>query len=346
MGIQNLAFAHLCVSHPWDSAPSTPELTAWHRLSVSGIAEMDLHGDLHSNSRPDPVSPSPATSAVSEYPSEATFDSTRQQLDKTNSTKTKPQEKKKDADKPPTKDPFSPDLYAANAYTLITSLLSTYRPTHILIERQRFRSGGGSAVQEWTLRVGVFEGMLHAVLRTLRHERGGEIAKLDVQGIEPRRVVRYWIESESENRDGEGDYSDSDNDRAAEEKDQKEKGKKMKLTARDVKKAKIDIVGRWLSSSLPNTCPSPNMGEKKAAREVDSKIVLADNQLAVHALARAYLRRWKGQRTKSKGSDMALVDAVKLDDLADCLLQGVAWVEWQDMRRRLALEGANVLDSK
>jgi cruciform cutting endonuclease 1 len=176
------------------------------------------------------------------------------------------------------KETFCPSVYASNAYALLNTLLSSYNPTHILIERQRFRSGGGSAVQEWTIRVGVLEGMLYAVLHTLRQERGGDVSKIQVHGIEPGRVVKYWIDREG-----------------------------GKMSAREVKKAKISIVGELLEGG---------------------KVGVPEG--AVGDLVGMYLGKVNG-KVNGKGK----IDVGKLDDLADCLLQGVTWLEWEGMRERL-----------
>lgn len=339
MGIRNLAFAHLRV-HPGSEssgdAPPPPELTAWHRLAVSEIGSLDLKtGDSSQGSL------LVTSGTLQEQPT---------------STATNPQTKAKvkvkaKVNDPKTKETFSPSLYAANAYTLITTLLSTYNPTHILIERQRFRSGGGSAVQEWTLRVGVLEGMLYAVLHALRQERGGDVASVQVHGVEPRRVVRYWVGSETPSR--------------VEECVGEEKGKeKKRMNAREVKKVKIDLVGEWLSSALSDSVSgskSASEFESEAGEgtkmktmevgvDVGEKISIA-NDRPVQELANAYLTKWRGQSGKQKGKQGLVEsggagagDVGKLDDLADCLLQGVTWLEWQVMRERLARDGVHALE--
>jgi cruciform cutting endonuclease 1 len=322
MGIQNLAFAHLRVprSAQIDTAnPPIPELTAWHRLAVSDISSLNLTG------LGDTIE---ANSQFTLAPSDA--------LPKQEPTETK--SKKLSKSKPTKKqESFSPDLYAVTAYNLITSLLTAYRPTHILIERQRFRTGGASAVQEWTLRVGVFEGMLYAILHALRMERGDVMA---IHGVEPKRVVRYWLEPTSNKNEPEQEI--------------------VKLKSREVKKAKIDIVGRWLAAAYDAETNArstlvPGVG-------ASDKILLADRSESpvLHGIAGAYMRKWGGSQTKkgaramtgpsvssSPGSQLAAedanVDIGKLDDLADCLLQGVAWVEWQIMRERIAREGVEAL---
>jgi cruciform cutting endonuclease 1 len=363
MGVQNLAFAHLRVPRSGipgvgiDAvSPQLPELTAWHRLAVSDISSLNLiPGDNTSIIKPtEPISASgnATESSQANIPIET---------EKVLPVKIAKSSKEKDS--------FSPDLYAANAYTLISSLIAAYRPTHVLIERQRFRSGGGSAVLEWTLRVGLLEGMLYAVLHTLRQERGGEVADLVVRGVEPKRVVRYWLEERSGISDsGKGDVRKSEVG---------EKVKEKRLNAREVKKAKIDLVGRWLSAAMQGTssCPETGGGIKKLELGIaaDDKILLAGKSEcpALHGVAGAYLRKWQGQTQTSKNgkgkgsralksgslpplpvspqSDMvdevAAVDPGKLDDLADCLLQGVTWVEWQIMRDRIVREGVGALDS-
>lgn len=319
MGIQNLAFAHLHLprSDATDNAnPQVPVLTAWHRLAVSEISSLNLTGIENTQSK------TSQPKALGVPPEKSAKKSTK------STSKTKPKEV----------DTFSPDIYAATAYNLLKSLLTAYRPTHILIERQRFRSGGGSAVQEWTLRVGVFEGMLHAVLRTIQMERGNNIT---VQSVQPKRVVGYWLEPSARIED-------------------------KKLNAHGVKKAKIDIVGNWISAAH-NASSEPQFESTEESQRLipgissSQKILLADanSSPALNGIVSEYMRKWQGKPKKrkpraSKGSspppgsvaaaEEVAVDIGKLDDLADCLLQGVTWIEWQAMRERIVQEGPEALD--
>ncbi|KAL8725547.1 MAG: hypothetical protein Q9181_006373, partial [Wetmoreana brouardii] len=91
-------------------------------------------------------------------------------------------------------DSFSPPFYASHAYRLLIDTLLPLKPTHILIERQRFRSLGGNAVQEWTLRVNMFEAMLYSTLHTLSRQG---IWKGEVIPIIPNKVSRYWLSGDA-----------------------------------------------------------------------------------------------------------------------------------------------------
>jgi cruciform cutting endonuclease 1 len=138
-------------------------------------------------------------------------------------------------------DAFAPHLYAVHAVSLIKCIMAHKpTPTHILIERQRFRSGGSPIVQDWSIRVGVFEGMLYAVLRTLAEmntgsgsgnvmDRAGKLMNVDVEGILPGRVVRYWTDRGGAEETATGT---------------------AKLKGKAMKKFKIDVVGQALEDSL------------------------------------------------------------------------------------------------
>lgn len=87
---------------------------------------------------------------------------------------------------------FEPIDFAGKAYSLMKYSLDKYQPDTILIERQRYRSAGGAAIQEWTVRVNMLESMFHAVLHTLRAEKG--IGKhFDVFSVSPKRITGFWL---------------------------------------------------------------------------------------------------------------------------------------------------------
>jgi cruciform cutting endonuclease 1 len=305
MGIQNLAFAHLLVpapgqksNHPYPSGPTI--LNAWERLAISEI----------------PIeSPSPSSFSL---PLALARPQRRKRRSINTSAAANVQREAADLYEKAERlqgIQFSPEIYALRAYTLIKSLITSYRPTHILIERQRFRTGGGSAVQEWTLRVGVFEGMLHAVLHTLGRER---VHCLAVHSVEPKMVTSYWRIGATDNADTSG-FSKA--------------GEKKRRTPRDVKKEKINLIGQFIATSMEdNVSKSQFSGSVKLAfgSETDLKETVD-----------AYLQKWKGERA-SRGSHGS-APLGKLDDLADCLLQGVTWLEWQVMRSRVVADGVDAL---
>ncbi|RAK86653.1 ribonuclease H-like protein [Aspergillus costaricaensis CBS 115574] len=317
MGIRNLAFAvlhaPLLSSHsssltvssetgtPKDSTrkgDNTITLTAWKRLSIPDLCYAQHH--QHQHQRHDQEGTSSLITTITPKPKS-----------KSKETKTK------------AKEDFSPSLYARHAYTLITTLLTTYNPTHILIERQRFRTGGGSAVQEWTIRVGVLEGMLYAVLETVNSSglfssSGG---KVQVYPVEPGRVSRFWGEGEEAGDVGDGEVV---------------KKTKKRKNVRDVKKMKIGLVRGWLASPGSDSATAVGDGDGEGGRGV----VIGDDE--VRKLADAFLEKCEGKRRikKADGEDGEdSMDIGKLDDLADCLVQGVTWLEWQRMREKIVRDG-------
>ena len=198
------------------------------------------------------------------------------------------------------KEAFDPATYSQHAYDLVTTLLNDLEPTHILIERQRFRSTGGSAVQEWTLRVNMFEAMIYAVLKTFS-ERG--FWKGFVHPIAPSKISNFWVA----NKQG-----------AVKEG----RGSKSAKT----KTAKVELVAEWLKEGT-----------------------LLELKGAAAQLGKAYLMRKARKDSKSsikqeKLSESRAQSVEKLDDLADCLLQGMAWIKWEKNRRLIMAKGVKALD--
>jgi cruciform cutting endonuclease 1 len=343
MGIRNLAYAHIIVPSRASTLDGgklkqhchTPILNAWTRLAVSSFpTSSETHPSY-------PIIPS-STPREDKKHQPTLADDQVNALDSGQSMSVK--------------ESFSPNLYASHAYTLMTSLLTTYKPTHVLIERQRFRSAGSSSVLEWTIRVGVFEGMLYAVLNTLRGEGRlkallGADSDVDVavQGIEPRRVVTYWTEGDTKPSGGSKDMGI---EKAGEKEGQERKKTAKTPRAKEVKREKINLVAKWWLSFFSRK-DSPEMENSESL-----KISLAEDS-QVKDVVDAYLRKWengnsdskgiKGGSRKGKGIDKVgndespVTKIKKLDDLADCLLQGIAWLEWRDMRRKMARDGPDAV---
>lgn len=341
MGIRNLAFAHLVYSpqpapsktttkhtskskeEPATETRGTATLTAWHRLDL--------------------------TTPSDQTPSSSPSLTPKEEMDQATLLKelapAPPEERRKQRGE------FSLPVYAHHAYTLLTTLLSTYKPTHILIERQRFRSAGGSAVQEWSLRVGCFEGMLWAVLHALAKERlaststgNGEVPI--VRGVEPSRVVRYWGDrfgfknfklgdgevEESEDLDDSNEDEEITQDTLKNGKSKKKGTKKTKKKPQDAKKVRIDLAGSWLDRYQLGA------GAGQATDGLSTTLVLGERDAELKETAQAFSNKWHGIRRKKGDKDIG-----KLDDLADCLVQGMTWLEWQIAKERIVNEGPGFL---
>ncbi|KAL8753402.1 MAG: hypothetical protein Q9184_005430 [Pyrenodesmia sp. 2 TL-2023] len=238
MGIRNLAYCHLSLPSTWLSTSKTKKTNPQTiNPIIKHWARIDVSKSTNSNE------------AVSDE-------------------QTKPT---------PIKESFDPSTYAAHAHHLLTHTLLPLAPTHILIERQRFRSMGGSSVQEWTLRVNMFEAMLYATLHTLRQAGKWEG---NVLPVEPNKVSKFWIGGEEGGRG---------------------KGKKAK--------------------------------KRKMARA--RELVGVGTEVVVEEMGEGWLA---DVAEKGKGK------AGKFDDLADSLLQGLAWVRWEENRTLVWDKGVDVLE--
>lgn len=263
MGIRNLAYS--CLTAPvlsptcskdnkYTSLYGHPTLQAWRRITIRGNDTAVLPANSSQAAE--------STNQLTEYAETSSISE---------------------------KESFEPIDYSSHAYKFVKSIVDLHQPTHIIIERQRFRSGGGHAVQEWTLRVGVFEGMIYAVLRTLSELGQHECSLLPVL---PPRVNKYWL-SNSPALD-----------------------KEIKSTDVALKKMKIDIVGQFLENLNSNT--------KRFDTSVEARTMIED-----------FLTKWKKDSSKPSTRARSTSKLKKLDDLSDSLLQGLAWIDWQNNLHKL-----------
>ncbi|KAL7623922.1 hypothetical protein AAE478_005479 [Parahypoxylon ruwenzoriense] len=219
---------------------------------------------------------------------------------------------------------FSPASMSAVAYQLLQNhLLQPLQPAQVLIERQRWRTGGAAAVQEWTLRVNTFEAILHATLRAMRelgHWQG------DVASIAPDKVSRFWepLPLASSNSSDTGDAvkkkRKTKSSQATSVTPAGKEGKKANAYQSN-KKHKMGVLASWLAEP--------------------GSVVLPANAEAEHAIE-LFCDNWQPRRTRvSKATTSNLLREAaprKFDDLTDSLLQGVARLKWEENRACLLRE--------
>ena len=294
MGIRNLAYCRLLVnkeqeeaekpSNPQDVVPLGPvSVEAWSRFDV-GARKVD------------------ATLAQNESDDDSAAGESKQALSRKS---------------------FTPTVMSKHALALLRSLVLDAPegpPDTILIERQRWRSGGHASIQEWTLRVNSFEAMLWAGLEVLR-DQGAWTGSL--YAVDPGAVARFWVNDQ----DPAGDLETA-------------KKTKMKKEER-TKTAKMNVAKRWITKGVfMEEGDQSDVGVKLQPGHGESSSVL-EWLPSVSGMKLAFLDGYFQDRTApSTGKPLKLT---KRDDLADCLLQGVAWVKWEQNRRAI-VSGRAILD--
>ncbi|KAM7220213.1 Mitochondrial resolvase Ydc2 / RNA splicing MRS1 domain containing protein [Rhypophila decipiens] len=193
-----------------------------------------------------------------------------------------------------TTEDFSPAHMAKMALSFVQTHILPSDPTHILIERQRYRSASSPAITNWTIRVNSLEAMIYsmlAVYKSLGKFQG------EVIPVTPRSVATFLLD--------EHPFTAGLIRQGMKARLQKEK---METS----KKNKVDLLGRLI-------------------RHKEEPVTFSGEQAGRNAYALAD-RRSGGKKKKAAmeadGGVQVKIPLPKVDDLADCLLQGIAWVEW------------------
>lgn len=152
----------------------------------------------------------------------------------------------------------------------------------------------------------MFESMLYAVLHT--YSALG-LWHGSVSSVAPAKANSFWLGKEL-------DLGGSDEAELIMIMGKKKK-KASKRSARS-KMAKIELVERWLREGGEGGLEF--MGEAKK-------------------VGRRYLDKRGKRRGGGEGEDIG-----KLDDLADCLLQGMAWIRWEENRVAIVENGLEAVE--
>lgn len=160
-------------------------------------------------------------------------------------------------------------------------------------------------MQEWTLRVNMFEAMLYAVLKTLSAQG---VWSGTVHPVVPGKVSQFWL-GNAEELTGSGSRSAK------------------------TKVQKVELVRKWLAEEgmLQLEGEAKELG-RKYLKKMEGGKNAADKQKMKQAS--------QMQKSQAVGAETG-----KLDDLADCLLQGMAWIRWEENRQAVISKGLAALNS-
>ncbi|KAL8914269.1 MAG: hypothetical protein Q9172_007131, partial [Xanthocarpia lactea] len=138
----------------------------------------------------------------------------------------------------------------------------------------------------------------------------------EVMPVLPSKVVKYWV-------DGLDDKEDMDMDMdTTEEETGKGKGKKK---------------GKRVSPSSKEKSKARKMGIVRDMVKDGSGVRLEGE---AKEMGKLVMGKAEGKKTRAeKGKGLG-----KFDDLADCLLQGLAWVKWEENKQLVWEKGVKALD--
>ncbi|KAK4141149.1 mitochondrial resolvase Ydc2 [Dichotomopilus funicola] len=308
---------------------SPVHLHAWHRLDLT------LPLDAAQSSSPLPPTPPARNRKSKKAEAEPEEDSTP--------TKSK----RKPEPSTSTSTAFTPTTLASTTATLVQTVLLPLRPTHILIERQRFRTGGASAVLEWTVRVNQLEAMLHAAFAMANfHAHATEIeidmaeggkgkrngvdggGKVVVESVTPKVVAGYLFPSAGA----------KDEDGLVEGKKRKKKATSGAAAAyKLLKKEKVNMLSEFLATENDGGGAGLVKADGKQAKEVVG--------LFLEAVERKRVGKRRAKRKEGEEENYAVEDMVsKMDDLSDSVLQGMVWLQWQRNLEGLIQERPELLE--
>lgn len=256
---------------------------------------------------------------------------------------------------------FHPRVLARAAHALLTRVLLPYKPDIILIERQRYRSGGGAAIQEWTVRVNMLESMLWAVLEAIKGHTWNlpspsnteDAGQPQVFDVSPARVGTFWIDSLDEEHDARRSAASIQAFKLGPKGEVSENACESIATARKMsaakvrKKDKIQLVRSWLSHAPYSSKTARTGSNKEQVQENNASITFSFAPEAEETREALCIIRSSTKRSKITNKNIAKTgDVRKLDDLADCFLQAAAWVAWEWNRLEIQREGmGNMLGS-
>lgn len=303
MGVKNLAFCLLEVDRKVLNHEDADRERASHHSVSFQLSEWNRLDVTERLAAKNTTTPSPVDHALTTALEKETIDST-------NATPDEPVNL------------YTPSSLSKVAVDLASEFVH-YQPDYILIERQRFRSGGAPAIQEWTVRVNMLESMLWASLETMRllDKRVATAQNRcfpQVLEMSPQRIGMFWL-----NR---GNLSAKETDVAAALAGPKHKLQTAATGKRSYeKKDKIALARNWLC------------GSSDALKVGESLVPMVNTFCSPRSRQRPSQSKQPEKTSQREDTDASVTQSGltlsgKLDDLADCLVQAMTFALWEQNR--------------